>query len=173
MRILTQSRATQLQQQRAWTLFLLIPRLLLHRSPDRGAEGRAALLQRAAHFQAGAWENLYGAIPPAAPRLASPAPVNPQTRRHAQACAQVRQGNLSRARHTLTNPALAPGTPATLAALRDPDRRPPSTPTTNPGPLDTTAASHASPPHPGRDWRRAAHCEAWRRARALDFPAAP
>ena len=125
MRILTQSRATQLQQQRAWTLFLLIPRLLLHRSPDRGAEGRAALLQRAAHFQAGAWENLYGAIPPAAPRPASPAPVNPQTRRHAQACAQVRQGNLSRARHTLTNPALAPGTPATLAALRDPDRRPP------------------------------------------------
>ncbi|CAL1156747.1 unnamed protein product [Cladocopium goreaui] len=125
MRILTQSRATQLQQQRAWTLFLLIPRLLLHRSPDRGAEGRAALLQRAAHFQAGAWENLYGAIPPAAPRPASPAPVNPQTRRHAQACAQVRQGNLSRARHTLTHPALAPGTPATLAALRDPDRRPP------------------------------------------------
>ena len=125
MRILTQSRATQLQQQRAWTLFLLIPRLLLHRSPDRGAEGRAALLQRAAYFQAGAWENLYGAIPPAAPRPASPAPVNPQTRRHAQACAQVRQGNLSRARHTLTNPALAPGTPATLAALRDPDRRPP------------------------------------------------
>ena len=47
-----------------------------------------------------------------------------ERKRH-QACAKVRQGELSRARQVLTACDLAPGTEATWAALADPARRPP------------------------------------------------
>ena len=50
-------------------------------------------------------------------------PTSAQLR--ARACAQVRQGDLSRARRTLTSASLTPGDEETLAALSDPDRRPP------------------------------------------------
>ena len=47
-----------------------------------------------------------------------------ERKRH-QACAKVRQGELSRARQVLTACDLAPGTEATWAAPTDPERRPP------------------------------------------------
>eukprot|EP00434_Breviolum_minutum_P028296 symbB.v1.2.025033.t1/scaffold2409.1/size79984/1 len=43
-----------------------------------------------------------------------------------RAAAQVRRGELSRARQTLTSSPLAPGTDETLAILQDPTRRPPA-----------------------------------------------
>ena len=64
------------------------------------------------------------AATPAPSRLPSTQPA--AARRRARACAHVRTGDLSRARHTLTSLPLAPGTAATLAALRDPARRPPT-----------------------------------------------
>ena len=99
------------QASRAWTLFLLTPRLLFARS---GTAGRRTLLNTA--HQA--------AATPDPPRLPSTQPA--AARRRARACAQVRTGDLSRARQTLTNLPLAPGTAATHAALRDPARRPPT-----------------------------------------------
>ena len=130
LRILNQSRATQTQKDRAWALFLLAPRLLLYRSHHRGSDGRAALLRRADAFQAGRWPDLLASSREASPPPAPPPP--PRTtatdapRRRHRACAQVRTGDLSRARQTLTSPAVAPGTLATLQALTDPERRPPA-----------------------------------------------
>eukprot|EP00439_Symbiodinium_sp_Y106_P019533 s4415_g2.t1 len=47
-------------------------------------------------------------------------------RRRYLACANVRRGEVSRARVVLTSAAIAPGTDETFAALSDPARRPPS-----------------------------------------------
>ncbi|CAE7289458.1 unnamed protein product [Symbiodinium sp. CCMP2592] len=50
------TRGAALQQTRAWKLFLLSPRLLLHRAREPGTVGREALLQRTRDFLAGRWE---------------------------------------------------------------------------------------------------------------------
>ena len=47
-------------------------------------------------------------------------------RRRSLACANVRRGEVSRARVVLTSAAIAPGTDEAFAALSDPARRPPS-----------------------------------------------
>ena len=114
------------QASRAWTLFLLTPRLLFSRS---STAGRRALLGRVDDYVAGRWEMLLttahqAAATPVPPHRLSTQPA--AARRRARACAQVRTGDLSRARQTLTSLPLAPGTAATLAALRDPARRPPT-----------------------------------------------
>eukprot|EP00439_Symbiodinium_sp_Y106_P011468 s11075_g1.t1 len=49
------ARGTALQQTRAWKLFLLLPRLLLHRAREPGNVGRETLVQRARDFLAGRW----------------------------------------------------------------------------------------------------------------------
>ena len=94
-------------QVRAWKLFLLLPRLLFTRGASRVAEGKAELLQRISAFHAGRWEALLDRT--------SELPTSAQLR--ARACAQVRQGHLSRARRTLTSASLAPGDEATLAGI--------------------------------------------------------
>ena len=43
---------------RAWKLFLLAPRMLLARTDERGAQGRALLLARARAFEQGDWLRL-------------------------------------------------------------------------------------------------------------------
>lgn len=125
LRVLTQPRVTAAQQAQAWTLLLLLPRLLLHRTTT-GADGRAALLKRADDFLSGRWALLYAAAASAAlpPAGASRTPTADATR--ARAVALVRAGDLSRARQALTSAALAPGTTDTLEAIRDPQRRPPA-----------------------------------------------
>ena len=55
------TRGTAPQQTRAWKLFLLAPRLLLHRPREPGTVGREALLQRSPEFLAGRWETLLSA----------------------------------------------------------------------------------------------------------------
>lgn len=116
---------------RAWKLFLLTPRLLFHRPPGPGRLERGALCQRADDFLAGRWPALLTSA--RACRVTRPAPPSPTTdgdeaatRRRLRACSQVQSGDLSRARATLTSSPLAPGTAATLEALRDPNRRPPT-----------------------------------------------
>ena len=47
--------------ERAWKLFLLVPRLLLTRPRETGAAGRTALLQRFQAFEAGRWRELLDA----------------------------------------------------------------------------------------------------------------
>eukprot|EP00435_Cladocopium_sp_Y103_P003690 s4199_g1.t1 len=129
LRIIAGDHPTAQQLHRAWTLFLLVPRLLLHRSADPRDGTRAALLRRANAFQAGGWQALLRAAhhPSGAGRAPATIPLDSDIeRRCRQACAQVRAGDLSRARSTLTSAALAPGTADTLAALTDPTRRPPA-----------------------------------------------
>ena len=111
---------------RAWKLFLLLPRLLLARSAQIGADGRAALMRRIELFRQGRVDELH------AQSAAEHEQAHPRRRggdneeaRAAAACAKVRRGQLSRARQMLTAAALAPGNAATLEALTDPARRPP------------------------------------------------
>ena len=126
LRIIGGDRPSAQQLCRAWVLFLLIPRFLFHHTAARHASSRAALLRRVDEFHAGRWEALVtaahqAACPGPAPEAATPAQQADRSRR--RACAQVHAGDLSRARSTLTSAALAPGAPATLAALTDPADR--------------------------------------------------
>ncbi|CAE7853260.1 unnamed protein product, partial [Symbiodinium necroappetens] len=111
---------------RAWKLFLLLPRLLLARSAQTGADGRAALMRRIELFRQGRFDELH------AQSAAEHEQAHPRRRggdneeaRAAAACAKVRRGQLSRARQMLTAAALAPGNAATLEALTDTAWRPP------------------------------------------------
>ena len=71
------TRGTAPQQTRAWKLFLLAPRLLLHRPREPGTVGGEALLQRSRDFLAGRWDTLLSATrtAAAAPRAGSAADV--------------------------------------------------------------------------------------------------
>ena len=116
--------AAGITAERAWKLFLLVPRLLLIRTRETGPAGRTALLQRLQAFEAGRWCELLDAAMPstAQPQRSPGSDVERMTER---ACAQVRRGELSRARQTLTSAPLAPSNADTLRLLSDPDKRPP------------------------------------------------
>jgi len=119
----TPTPAAGITAERAWKLFLLVPRLVLTRPRETGAFGRAALLQRIQAFEAGHWRELLKAAQPLERR--SPRSTTDVERMRERACAQVRRGELSRARQTLTSAPLAPGNADTLRLLSDPDKRPP------------------------------------------------
>ena len=113
---------------RAWKLFLLAPRMLLARTHLHGARGRDELLARAAAFRRGEWAQLLVAARRSTPvrkQRADVAAEDVAERKREQACAKVRRGELSRARHILTAAELAPGNEATWRLLADPARRPP------------------------------------------------
>ena len=116
--------AAGITAERAWKLFLLVPRLLLTRTSEMGPAGRTALLQRLQAVEAGRWCELLDA---AMPSTAQPqrSPGSDVERMRERACAQVRRGVLSRARQTLTGAPLAPSNADTLRLLSDPDKRPP------------------------------------------------
>ncbi|CAK0841880.1 unnamed protein product [Prorocentrum cordatum] len=112
-----------------WTLFLLASRLLLSKPKGADAEGRQELLERAQRFRQGDWLALLHEANTTAGARAAPRPATEeqqQERRREQACAHVRNGNLSRGRQVLTAVAIAPGNGETLNRLRDPARRPPT-----------------------------------------------
>ena len=103
--------------------------MLLTRATQQGSQGRAELLSRAAAFQRGEWTQLIRSARPSRQRSSAhkqelPPDEVSERKRH-NACAKVRQGELSRARQVLTAAELAPGTEATWRALTDPERRPP------------------------------------------------
>ena len=113
---------------RAWKLFFLIPRLLLHRSAGGGKSSRANLNERVRAFDRGDWEALLQQ------GLAGATEKVPISSRDAEAsarfradkaCRQVRAGEASHARQTLTASNLAPGDGETLRQLSDPVARPP------------------------------------------------
>ena len=112
---------------RAWTLWLLLPRMLLHRPPGIRILPKADWHHRMHQFQNGHWLELL-----AAARLA--ANTNPDTttantqpspqQRADRARHLVHLGELSAARQALTAGPTAPCTQQTLDELRDPSRRP-------------------------------------------------
>ena len=117
---------------RAWKLFLLLPRLLLHRPLRGGLIPKGQLQERFADFAAGRWAHLQQQ----SRRCAELAAVasrrrrrrrgeNDIQRRADRAEALVQMEELSAGRHALEGAALAPGSEATLHELQNPVRRPP------------------------------------------------
>lgn len=110
---------------RGWKLFLLIPRLLLHHPASGRQVPPSNLDRRAALFHTGQWHQLLDEARGAAssrPRQPPPPPTPATRARRANVLAHL--GELSAASAALTAAPLAPLTDATLAALRDPARRP-------------------------------------------------
>ena len=119
-------------QTRAWKLFLLRPRLLLHRPPRGGLVPRSRLLKRFSLFATGYSAELLDHSQVCADQAAVASRRrrrrdrgdDPQ-RRVDRAEALVQIGELSSGRHALEGAPIAPGTEATLKALQDPLKRPP------------------------------------------------
>ena len=107
--------AAGMTAERAWKLFLLVPRLLLTRPHAVPPPGR--LPQRSTSTDVG-------------------------RRMRERACAQVRRSQLLWARQTLTSAPLAPGNAATLRHLSDPDKRPQSSRHPMPDDIAGFRASH-------------------------------
>jgi hypothetical protein len=111
---------------RAWTLFVLMPRMLLHRPPCRGKAGKQVISQRFDLFEEGDWVRLVADARATGVGGRSRPAADSAERRAEAACASVRLGEASRGRQQLVGSAIAPGTAQTLAELRDPARRPPA-----------------------------------------------
>lgn len=119
---------TETESTRAWTLWLLLPRLLLHRPPGTRTLPKEEWRKRLLAFQQGEWQHILGTI---APGETSTGPAPPTAQHHTnpecrtqRARHLVHQGELSAARQALTATPPAPGTAATLPQLQDPARRP-------------------------------------------------
>ena len=127
------------QSVRAWKLWMLLPRMLLHRPPGTRTLSKADWRERIAKFQQDEWTLLLRqggvhtdtdpALRPQDPQntevVGAETPHQPtQEQRTRRARQLTHQGELSAARQALTTGPLAPHTQATLQELRDPRRRP-------------------------------------------------
>ena len=117
---------------RAWKLFLLLPRLLLHRPPRGGLIPKCQLQERITDFAAGRWAHLLEQSRRCAEQVAVASRRRRRRRgedniqrRADRAEALVQMGELSAGRHALEGAALAPGSEATLNELQNPVKRPP------------------------------------------------
>ena len=112
---------------RAWALRLLLPRMLLQRPPGIRTLPKNEWRARITAFEEGNGQTLLQAAANAHPLRAPPVSQSaeePPERRARRARHLVHQGELSAARQALTAGPTAPGTPATLTQLQDPQRRP-------------------------------------------------
>ena len=122
--------ADEVQVERGWKLFLLLPRLLLYRAPRGGLIPRAKLMSRLELFNRGDWRQLLEASRNCCHQAAvlrrrrNRRSEDDITRRVNRAESLVHMGELSSARQALEGASLAPGSDATLNALRDPVKRP-------------------------------------------------
>ena len=108
----------------AWKLWMLLPRMLLHRQPGTRTIPKEAWRTRIAQFQNGEWIALLQQTNPQT--AAAPNSVPTPAQQSHRACQLIHQGELSAARQALTARPLAPRTRDTLDELRDPARRPAS-----------------------------------------------
>eukprot|EP00435_Cladocopium_sp_Y103_P075990 s57_g72.t1 len=116
---------TDQQTTRAWALWSLLPRMLLHRHPGVRTLPKPVWRTRIAKFNNGEWQELIQEVfAHTAATLPPPVSQPDPTNRRARARDLVHMGELSAARQALLSGPLAPGTDATLAELRDPNRRP-------------------------------------------------
>ena len=114
---------------RAWRLLLLLPRLLLHPAGRGGESGRKILQGRIRKFDAGNWSELLESSRRRVQRSNRRTSIERSAEeKHETMCravtALVEQGELSHAARVLKSAGLAPGSPETLAQLRDPNLRP-------------------------------------------------
>ena len=115
------ARRSELQQERGWKLFFLLPRMMLHRSPRGGLIGREKLILRFDKFAAGQWHDLIVESNKCAEEAATAyrrrAPrghLNQDDTRAARAFNLVQIGELSASRQALEGADLAPGNEATF-----------------------------------------------------------
>ena len=113
------------RQERGWKLFMLIPRMLLHRRPRGGTIPREKLVQRFEQFSAGQWLELIRICVVNEEESVKVARCRSRrqgqdaaVRRAERADQLVHLGELSSARRVLESAELAPGTPETLRQLR-------------------------------------------------------
>ena len=118
------------RKERGWKVFLMLPRMLLHRPPGGGHVSRNKLSSRFEAFNRGEWTSLIEASIACDAQAAQSrcrqrrraADVVEQRAIRAETLVQV--GELSHARQVLEGADLAPGNQATLDALSDQSRRP-------------------------------------------------
>ena len=114
--------------ERPWTLWLLLPRMLLFRPSGTDRVPKPVVLARFTAFFRGEWEPLLGAALAEARASTGAAPgshtANDLPRRLERATRLAHAGELSAARQALTAEPLAAPTEATLRELTDPSRRP-------------------------------------------------
>ena len=116
---------TPLETTRAWTLWMLLPRMILQRPPGTRTLPKDEWRRRIFALQRGEWHQLLAtqARPLTHPEADHPArhqnPPSPE-RRAERARHLVHQSELSAARQALTATPPAPGTAATLAPRRGP-----------------------------------------------------
>ena len=115
------------KRERAWKLFLLLPRMLLHRRPGECFVSKDELLGRFDKFRAGNWlgllEEAKVAAQPGRPRRKC-TQLQSNDRRAERAEVLVGLGEVPSARQALEAAELAPGTEATRATLMNEERRP-------------------------------------------------
>jgi hypothetical protein len=108
---------------------LLLPRLLLHPAGRGGESGRKILQGRIRKFDAGNWSELLESSRRSAQGSNRRTSIERSAEEKQEAMcravtALVEQGELSHAARVLKSAGLAPGSPETLAQLRDPNLRP-------------------------------------------------
>ena len=120
-----------MRQTRGWKLFMMLPRMLLHRSPGGGHISKSKLEARFTLFNQGGWQELIRAsvicddqAAVSRRRRARRQGEDDLEQRAVRAEMFVYYGELSSARQALEGAALAPGNQATLNALTDASRRP-------------------------------------------------
>ena len=119
------------RQGRGWKLFMMLPRMLLHRPPRGGLVSRDKLVRRFDMFSRGEWSGLIEASAACdlqaavGRRRRRRRPGDDLERRAARAEMLVHLGELSSARQALEGASVAPGSDQTLAMLSDPAKRPP------------------------------------------------
>ena len=119
-----QSSRDVLRQERGWKMLLLLPRLLLHRSPRGGPISRAKFFGRFDQFAAGQWDELLNASQTCAQEAATAftrrkrRTTNDETRRAARTLQFAQWCELSAGRQALEGAELARGNKRTLDQLR-------------------------------------------------------
>ena len=111
--------------ERAWKLFLLLPRMLLSRTKYQGEDGKAEFFSRFRAFKRGDWVTLVlQARRPKRKKQAQRAGVDPVQAKLRAAEQRARLGEISHARQELVGTPLAPRTMETYWKLADPTSRP-------------------------------------------------
>ena len=123
------SAGNQVLLERGWKLFLLLPRMLLHRRPRGGLIAKSKLVERFEKFNRGEWVQLIRASvecdeQAVVSRRRKRRGGNDLEHRATRAFNLIQVGELSSARQALEGAEIAPGTEETLSKLTDTSKRP-------------------------------------------------
>ncbi|CAE7290268.1 unnamed protein product [Symbiodinium sp. CCMP2456] len=141
-----QAQAASREAERAWKLWLFLPRMLLHRPAGAPRLPKSELRERFDRFVRGDWAGILQESSSSATFAAETqrAPRSESAARADRAVHLAHLGELSAARQALITAPLAPGDATTLEALRDPARRPSEHPLT-----PTSCSGHPKGAAPG------------------------